>query len=581
MNKAVKDIGIVRHTADSSISLFEYVQRLQRTVRDEYAREEWVRVEIVPKASASSTSKAVYLELIDKDENGNISAKLTGVVWRNQWTQLSEKFSQETGQALGLPGKYLLKLRLNFHGQYGVSAFVSDVDSSFTLGDIALRRREIKGKLEADGIVSRNKDKSLPDLVRRVAVICPLDSAAEGDFRNRGADPLQDAGAVEFKYFQCRFVATKVHEELRSVFESAQIEPFDLLVIMRGGGDSAGLLELDTLDVCRGICHMPMPVVTALGHNRDNDILIDSLSACSVDTPSKAIEFIKERLARELGAVESAIAFLNARFSQRIDGEFEAIKQARISFSMSSERRVHEFQNDVSGFRDRFVNSVTERWPRATQRLENDWSSFNSRIISRLSEEGAALRDRRTDYRARLFDYLERDLTAFNNGLLAMRTGILARAVREAADLKNLITEVSERVHSRSLVELNRIDSLQSGWDWSRRNRSRQELRSVEAISDNLERKLSYRIDDEQRTVESKAIDWIRGVSKAIDSEKESLNQLETKFDLSSPLSLTTRGFALVKSETDRVVKSAVEARQLNRFTLKFADGTLTVVVAT
>ena len=580
MNKAVKDIGIVRDTADSSISLFEYVQRLERTVRDEYAREEWVRVEIVPKASASSTSKAIYLELIDKDENGNISAKLTGIVWRNQWTQLSEKFSQETGQALGLPGKYLLKLRLNFHGQYGVSAFVSGVDSSFTLGDIALRRREIKRKLEADGIVSSNKDKSLPDLVRRVAVICPRDSAAEGDFRNLGADPLQKAGAVEFKYFRCRFVATEVLEILRSVYKSARLERFDLLVIMRGGGDSAGLLKLDTLDVCRGICQMPMPVVTALGHNRDNDILIDSLSACSVDTPSKAIELIKERLARELGAVESAITFLNAYFSQLIDGEFEAIKQARIFFSMSSERRMHKLQNDISGFRERFVNSVTERWPRATRRLENDWLSFNSRIIARLSEEDAALRDLRTAYRARLVDYLEGDLTAFDIGLLAMRTGILGRADREAAGLKNLITEISERVHSRSLVELNTIDSLQSAWDWCTRNRSRQELSSVETISENLERKLSYRIDDEQKTVKLKAIDWIRGASQAIKSEKQSLNQLVTKFDLSSPLSLTARGFALVKSETDRVVTSAEEARQLNRFTLKFADGTLTVVVA-
>lgn len=249
----------------------------------------WVRAEI-----ASLTDRRhLYLDLVQLGDGGEI-AKCRATVWARERFELEGKFRRATGGALEAGLKVLVFCTPDFHAQYGFSLHILDIAPEFTLGDAAARLGVMRETLVREGVYGLNRSLPAPADYARVAVISPEGAAGLGDFR-RETDALEAAGVIEFAYLEATFQGRAASASVtRAIAQARELHgdlPLDALVVIRGGGAVTDLAWLNDLDVARALATFPAPVITGLGHARD-DTLPDEVAHTRTDTPSKAAALI-------------------------------------------------------------------------------------------------------------------------------------------------------------------------------------------------------------------------------------------------------------------------------------------------
>ncbi|MFC5848544.1 exodeoxyribonuclease VII large subunit [Deinococcus petrolearius] len=264
----------------------------------------WVRAEI-----ASLTDRRhLYLDLVQLGEGGEV-AKCRATMWARERYDLEGKFRRATGGGLTAGLKVLLFCQPDFHPQYGFSLQILDLSPEFTLGDAALRLDTLRAQLVEEGVYGLNRRLPAPADFARVAVISPGGAAGLGDFR-RETDPLEAAGVTQFVYLEATFQGHAASASLGAAVAQAREaharSALDALVVIRGGGAVTDLAWLNDLEVARALATFPVPVVTGLGHARD-DTLPDEVACVRTDTPSKAAALIVRTVAAAAaGAQEDA-----------------------------------------------------------------------------------------------------------------------------------------------------------------------------------------------------------------------------------------------------------------------------------
>ena len=249
----------------------------------------WVRAEL----SSVTDRRHLYLDVVQL-EDGQEVAKARATLWARERYSLEGKFRKATGGGLRSGMKLLLYVTAEFHPQYGFSLHILDLSPEFTVGDQAIKLENIRRMLDAEGLLERNRGLPPPDDFSRVAVISPRAAAGLGDFV-REAARLERAGTVEFVYLQATFQGREAAASLMTALSSALLThleaPLDALVIIRGGGAQTDLAWLNDLELARMVARFPVPVITGIGHARDDSIL-DEIACIRTDTPSKAAAYI-------------------------------------------------------------------------------------------------------------------------------------------------------------------------------------------------------------------------------------------------------------------------------------------------
>ena len=249
----------------------------------------WVRAEL----SSVTDRRHLYLDVVQL-EDGQEVAKARATLWARERYSLEGKFRKATGGGLRSGMKLLLYVTAEFHPQYGFSLHILDLSPEFTVGDQAIKLENIRRVLDAEGLLERNRELPPPDDFSRVAVISPRAAAGLGDFV-REAARLERAGAVTFVYLQATFQGREAAASLMTALSSALLThleaPLDALVIIRGGGAQTDLAWLSDLELARMVARFPVPVITGIGHARDDSIL-DEIACIRTDTPSKAAAYI-------------------------------------------------------------------------------------------------------------------------------------------------------------------------------------------------------------------------------------------------------------------------------------------------
>lgn len=280
---------------EKGMALSCFLKNIQVALRQAFPGAVWVMAEI---ANLNTRRGHVYLELTQSNEKGQTIANCRAMVWQSQASNLLQRFETETGSALSIGQKILLLAEVSFHEQYGFSIVVQDIDSSYTLGALEKSLSDLRKQLMLEGVYQQNKQFILPNDFFRVAVIAPPDAAGLGDFR-ADADNLQSQKLCEFKYFYSAFQGDLVQKEMSAAFQAVhelhQSNPFDLLVVIRGGGAKLDLHTLNTHVLARLLCDARLPVVTGIGHERDSTIL-DEVANQRFDTPSKVIGYIRHQI---------------------------------------------------------------------------------------------------------------------------------------------------------------------------------------------------------------------------------------------------------------------------------------------
>ena len=254
-----------------------------------------------------------YMELVQKTEGGATPvARASAKCWRQNWTSLLSLFLRVAGQRPAAGMKLLLAVYPQFHEAYGFSWIVVDVDPTYTLGDMARRRQEIIARLKEEGVFQLNKELHLPLFCQHIAVISSETAAGYGDFCRQLAE--NDRG---FVFTTQLFPAVMQGEQVEPSIIAAlnriheQLSALDCVVIIRGGGATSDMSGFDALSLAENVANFPLPVITGIGHDRDECIL-DMISHTRVKTPTAAAAFLIERLS----AVDDTVSRLQERLQQ-------------------------------------------------------------------------------------------------------------------------------------------------------------------------------------------------------------------------------------------------------------------------
>ena len=277
--------------AMETLTLYELNARVRQTVEQTMPDEYWVQAELSEVRVHSAGH--CYLEFVQKEAHGNaLLAKARGVIWNNIFRILKPYFEGATGQTFTAGIKVLVKVAVQFHELYGYSLTVLDIDPTYTLGDMALRRREILRQLEEEGVLTLNKELQMPMLPQRVAVLSSPTAAGYGDFCHQ----LQhNDGHYSFRVepFPVMMQGNQVESSILSALDrvNERLDEFDVVAIIRGGGSTSDLSCFDTYLLAAACAQFPLPVLTGIGHERD-DTVLDAVAYRRLKTPTAVAEFL-------------------------------------------------------------------------------------------------------------------------------------------------------------------------------------------------------------------------------------------------------------------------------------------------
>lgn len=281
---------------DLQLTLSEYLGHVQDLIHLSFNQSVWVKAEI---RNLNIKNGHYYLELSEKDQDTDkVIASCKATLWKFTATKVVSKFERDSGVTLSRDLNVLIRVKARFDPQYGFSLTIEDIDSSYTLGDLARRYQQILTQLEQHGLVGRNKALAAPFDIQHVIVIAPENAAGLGDFQ-KDAQRLEDAKLCNFAYQTATFqgntaaqsISDAISQSLRKWAVAYDFAP-DLIVIIRGGGAVNDLAYLNDFDLAALLCKRSVPIWVGIGHEKDKTIL-DEIAHRSFDTPSKVIAGIR------------------------------------------------------------------------------------------------------------------------------------------------------------------------------------------------------------------------------------------------------------------------------------------------
>ena len=370
-------------------------EAIEETLPDEY----WVEAEL---SECRENSGHCYMELIEKDEHSNTPvARASAKCWRQTWQMVKPYFERTTGQPLRAGMKVLVKVYAQFHEAYGFSWIISDIDPTYTLGDMARKRQEIIRQLKEEGIFDLQRELRIPTFAKRIAVISAQNAAGYGDFCRQ-----LEVNDYSFRFEVTLFPAVMQGEQveqsvinaLNSIYE--RIHDYDVVCILRGGGATADLSGFDTLALAENVAQFPLPIITGIGHDRDESIL-DMVANTKVKTPTAAAALLIDNLLRILERLDDASQRISNAVNQRISSQKIKIASMTSLIPTLTLRMVGDQRHRIDTIGNRLPIAIERRLTTQKHLLESlsiklqgfDPQLLLSRGYSITLKDGRAVRD--------------------------------------------------------------------------------------------------------------------------------------------------------------------------------------------
>ena len=371
---------------EKALTLYELNSLVRETIEEELHQEYWVEAEL---SEVREVRGHCYMQLVqyDRSEEGGKRkryentpiAQASAKCWQSSWQLLRPYFEKETGQRLHAGMKVLLQVYAQFHETYGFSWIVTDIDPTYTMGDMARKRQEIIHVLKEEGVFDLQKELPLPLFCQRIAVISSANAAGYGDFVNQ-----LENNEYGFQFHTQLFPAVMQGEDveksviaaLEQIFRgSGDMEArgnenaFDCVVIIRGGGATADLSGFDTLALAENVANFPLPIITGIGHERDESIL-DMVSHTRVKTPTAAAAFLIDHLKEVLEVLNDAQERITRYAQQKLstlDAQLSVVAEAipRL-FSVVKTRQ----DARIDSLQERFVMLLERRLETERHRIQ-------------------------------------------------------------------------------------------------------------------------------------------------------------------------------------------------------------------
>jgi exodeoxyribonuclease VII large subunit len=498
--------------ARKGISLSSLLAGVSQAVAQAYRAGVWTLVEVV---ELRSNGGHVFMDVSERDSSGSVLAKSSAVIWQSTANVILPEFERATGAELAAGIKLLVRARPVFKPLHGFSIEIDAIDPEYTLGDLEARKREIRERLEAEGVFTANKQLPTPWDFNAVLVVAPEGGAGLGDFQAE-ANRLERFGVCRFTYVFSRFqgegAAKEIADALQTAIDSwvyAGEAPPDAVVIIRGGGAVNDMAWLNDYDLARLICDLPIPVLTGIGHERDNTVL-DEVANIRFDTPSKVAAGIEQFIAKRVMEARSYFDGISQRASQ-----------------LAQTAATHATALDTSVRADS-LRHMAQGKQQSLERISSIRLGAMQAVRSSAESARETLQQVKSDALAQLSQAQREVPLAW--GQIAQGTGHTLRAARVQAD--GLATSVLDQAgrftdQARSVVSVT-LENIESA--------SRQNLHDASARSEGLIREISG-----------------QGPDKTL-----------------------KRGFALVRSADGKTISRASQTASGVALAIEFSDGTVT-----
>ena len=307
-------------TESQHITLRELQRRVKSALEGQFALPLWVSAEI--SEIKVNYSGHCYLELVEKGgDNGVPTAQARAVVWRSNYPRIAGYFEAETGQRLAAGIKILAKALVTYHELYGFSLQITDIDPSYTLGDMERQRQQTIAQLQQEGVWDMNREAPMPAVVQRVAIVSSANAAGYQDFcKELARSPYRFELTLFDAFMQGEAAEESIIEALCNV--AARPEKFDAVVLIRGGGSRSDLNCFNAYRLCAHVAQFPLPVVTGIGHDKDTSVA-DMVAHTALKTPTAVAGWLVDRAAQ-------VDAWLDRAAVQLHDTTVEAMRRAEL-----------------------------------------------------------------------------------------------------------------------------------------------------------------------------------------------------------------------------------------------------------
>jgi exodeoxyribonuclease VII large subunit len=288
----------------SVFTLLDVTRSIQKTITERYKTAVWIKAEL-NKLNYYKHSGHSFPELVEKQE-GRVVAQMKATIWKDDFILINREFQRVLQEPLKDGIKILFLAAISFDPTHGLALRIMDIDPSFTLGDLEKEKQETIQRLKLENLYDKNRELRLALLPQRMAVISVETSKGYADFMK-----ILHSNAHGYRFFHLLFPSLLQGEKAVASM-MAQLnrirkvkDHFDLVVIVRGGGDDIGLSCYNDYRLARAIAEFPLPVLTGIGHST-NETVCEMISYSNAITPTKLAEWLLQKFNEFHDPVENA-----------------------------------------------------------------------------------------------------------------------------------------------------------------------------------------------------------------------------------------------------------------------------------
>ena len=366
-------------------TLLQVMQSIQQTLAERYKSSFWVKAEM-NKLNYYPQSGHCFPELVEKRE-GKVIAQVRSTLWREDFIRINRVFQSIVKEPLKDGIKILFCANITFDPAYGLSLRIIDIDPGYSLGDLEKEKADAIEKLKAEGIYHNNKLFRLPLLPKRLAIISVDTSKGYADFMN-----VIRANENGYTFFHMLFPALLQGEKAIDsiIYQLRRIKKvqqhFDVVAIMRGGGDDIGLSCYNNFRLAKEVALFPLPVITGIGHST-NETVVELVAFENAITPTKLAEYLLQKFDKysiPLHRAEEKVIDISRKI---LRDERLRFRNATRYFRSVTSNELITSNNDIINLRKALIQQTKFRF-------KSELNELNSleRTISNLSPENVLKR---------------------------------------------------------------------------------------------------------------------------------------------------------------------------------------------
>lgn len=397
----------------------------------------------------------VYLDLIEK-QSGQISAKIRGNIWSYTYQGIRRRFESTTGDTLRSGMKILALVNVQFHEVYGLSLIIKDIDPNYTLGERAKRRQEVIDQLTKEGLIQLNRQFELPKVPQRVAVISSITAAGYGDFIDQLAQN-SDRYQVYVTLYQATMQGKETPSSVISAIEKIEADQqnrgYDLIVIIRGGGAQTDMDAFDDYELAKSIANSTLPVITGIGHERD-ECIADLVAHTSLKTPTAVATFLLSGF---------------RDFEDKLNGQLTIMERKSRFYLQQEDRSLHDKEHLLKNLAGNILSLHREKlegkYQQARSLTKHRISIHHLRLDNQEKEIKKLVKTVLESVKVRI-THLQHDLTRLDPNLLLRqgytRTELLGKPIQIQVPKigDEIVTYTADKKLTSKLTEIHAHDAI-------------------------------------------------------------------------------------------------------------------------